>query len=94
MVVELKLLVLIGYDQGPELQRFSPGFFAFSLGVLVSPGCEVENEWVNVTLMVTEISFHRLRHHILAGCQLAICSQFHHVLVNFQLAGSSLVHLS
>ena len=91
----LKLLVLLGCDQGQELQQFSPGFYAFSLGVLVSLGCEVENEWANVTLMAIKIFFHSLRHHhILAGCQLAICLQFHPALVNFQLVSSILAHLT
>jgi len=94
MVVYWKLLVLRDCDQGQELQRSFPGSFAFSLGVLVSTEYEEENELVSETLTVIEISFHRLRRHILAGYLLVICLQFHHVLVSFQLTNSSHVLLT
>jgi hypothetical protein len=79
------------------LQRFFPGSFSFSLGVLVTPGFEEENELASETLKVIVISFHRLHHrrHILAGYDPVICLQFHRrVLVNFQLSWSILALLT
>ena len=91
-----KLLVVIDYGQGPELRRFFPGSFAFSLDGLVTPGFEEGNGSVNEILKVIVTSFHRLLHlrHTLAGYDLVICLRFHPlVLVNFQLNLSILVLL-
>lgn len=88
MVVWWKLLVLRDCDQGQGWQQSFPGSFSSSLGVLVSPGYEEENELGSETLTVIEISFHRLHHRILAGYRLVICLQFHHVLVGFQPTNS------